>query len=278
MRRIVFCVLLLSSTAVADTARTLEDIVELAISGASRDPANFNAPRFAFHGGGFSDVAKSIDDALPGVGDIGNAKKTTVGVSADGTAAWIASDVAEYAICGDSRNCYKKPDSWSHVTALFEIKGPKSVAWHVATPMTGKEQAAALAKGGKLGALPKKVDAGAEDVAKQFEATLADPKALAATVSARKDVVLYGSELKERYVGGGKAKAQFLKWNLAFKIRDGIQAGVTASKSVAWVAAHVDATPIKKPTAKPTPYRVLFFYEREKDVWKLVNAHFSFVP
>jgi len=95
---------------------------------------------------------------------------------------------------------------------------------------------------------------------------------------ARKDVVLYGSELSERTVGGDNVKAKLAAWKLAFKVRDGIQAGLTASKTVAWVAANVDATSLKNPKDKPTPYRALFLYEKTAGTWQIVHAHFSFVP
>ena len=111
---------------------------------------------------------------------------------------------------------------------------------------------------------------------KKFEATLGDPKALAASVSARKDVVLYGSEFAERYVGAA-AKAQLAKWNLAFKVQGGIQAGVGAAKTIAWVAANVDASSIKNPKAATTPYQLFAIYEQTGADWQLVAAHFAFV-
>lgn len=118
----------------------------------------------------------------------------------------------------------------------------------------------------------------AAEVVALFERSLAAPADLAASVSTRKDVVLYGSEMKERYVGGAKVRAQLKKWNLAFEVRDGIQAGVTSNKKVTWVAANVDGRPAKKPTARAIPYRVLFIYEQTgTNAWQLVQAHFSFV-
>ena len=56
-----------------------------------------------------------------------------------------------------------------------------------------------------------------------------------------------------------------------------MQAGVTSSKTIAFVAANLDATSLKKPKAKPTPYRVLFVYENTGTSWQLVQAHFSVV-
>ena len=62
----------------------------------------------------------------------------------------------------------------------------------------------------------------------------------------------------------------------AFRIRDGLQAGVSSNGQVAWVAANVDATSLKKKGSKPTPYRALFVYLLEGERWQLVVAHFSF--
>src|SRR5262249_60023024 len=110
-------------------------------------------------------------------------------------------------------------------------------------------------------------------VAKKFEATIGDVKAFAKTVSQRNDVVLYGSELAERTVGGNEVRAQLAKWKLAFKVRDGVQAGISSSKTTAWVAANLDAS--KPGDKKPTPYRALLVYEKHADTgWGVVPLHF----
>ena len=123
-------------------------------------------------------------------------------------------------------------------------------------------------------AIPRAIT-GAEGVVALFETTILESRTLAGTVSDRKDVVLYGSESAERYVTGAKAKAQLTKWQLGFAVRDGVQAGLSANKQVAWVAANVDARSLKRPKDKPLPYRVLFVYEKAGDAWKLVLLHFS---
>lgn len=268
----------------------IEDAVESTLSGVAEPSEKATWPRFAFTPSAFAVSPTSRDDAAgSGLSDVPIAwkGKTTAGVSADGTAAWLAADIAQFAVCGEGR-CYKeKPtqySDWYHVTALYESTGTKPVAWHIGQPISGKDQKAAMAKAPVLDAIPKKIEAGAEDVVKLFESTIGDPKAFAKTVSDRKDVVLYGSDLPERYVGGGTVKKQLEKWNLAMKPAGGIQAGVTTSKTVAWVAAHVDALPAKNPKAKATPYRLLAIYERTgiasamstSASWRLVNAHFSF--
>jgi hypothetical protein len=107
---------------------------------------------------------------------------------------------------------------------------------------------------------------------------LADPQKLAASVDDRKDAVLFGSEPKERFVGTKDVRATLLRWKLAFQVRDGVAAGLTSSKSVAWVAANVDARPSDKPAAKATPYRATLVYEKIEGTWKLVVLQFSSVP
>jgi hypothetical protein len=200
-------------------------------------------------------------------------------VSADGKTAWIAANakgVLQPHDCAPGP-CGKNTDPPLHATGLLE-KGAKEwrwVAWHIANPVKAKEQPYYVKQGVLPDVLPKSIS-GAEDVVKVFEASLGDPKAFAATVSDRKDVVLYGSELAERTVGGAKVKAKLVGWKLVFRVRDGIQAGLTSSKTVAWVAANVDASSIKKPKNPSEPYRVLALYEKTGSEWMLVQAHFSF--
>jgi len=83
-------------------------------------------------------------------------------------------------------------------------------------------------------------------------------------------VLLYSSEDGERYVGP-QVKAKLAAWN-AFKLHDGIRAGLDAGGTVAWVAANLDATSANG----SVPYRALFVYERTGERWALVQAQFSF--
>lgn len=125
--------------------------------------------------------------------------------------------------------------------------------------------------------IPKRIGAGAEDAVKVFEGSIGDPKIFAASVSDRKDAVLIGSAPGEKTVGGAKVSAKLTNWKLAFAVHDGVAAGTTASKTVAWIAANLDARPAGKPDAKPAPYRALLIYEQKAGAWKLVAARFSFV-
>jgi hypothetical protein len=205
--------------------------------------------------------------------------------AADGKSVWVASDLAIPQMpCGemDMPSCDPswQPDNESHASVLFDGGNAEHpLVLHVGDNVTAAEQAKAKPK--QLPALEPKVEPGAEDAVKLFAATLADPKAFAKTVSDRKDVVLYGSDRKERFVGGKQVRATLEKWHLAIAVRDGIVAGVTRSKTVAWVAANVEVrdagstvTPAK---AKTTPYRLTVIYERTGTAWKLVLVHFSFV-
>jgi len=200
-------------------------------------------------------------------------KPKNVVTATSGSATWFAFDLDWYD-CFDASACKgKKPWTTIHVTLLYDGKAKR--VFHYAKPMTAAEYAAAQKEGRKLSPLARKIDKGAEDAAKLFESTIGDAAKLAATVSARKDVVLYGSELKERFVGGDAVKKQLAKWGLAMKVRDGVQAGV-AGTTVAWVAANVDTVPAKSPKAKPSPYRVLAIYEKTGTTWQLVQLSYSF--
>ena len=199
--------------------------------------------------------------------------------AADGKSVWVATELAiPMTPCGemDMPSCDGQAPmpNESHASVLFDGGNAEHpLIIHVGESLTSAEQAKAKPKA--LPALERKIEPGAEDAVKLFESTLADPKAFAKTVSDRKDVVLYGSDQKERFVGGAKVRATLDKWHLAIAVHDGIQAGVTSSKTVAWLAANVDVR--STPKTKPTPYRLTAIYERTGHAWKLVLVHFSFV-
>ena len=267
-------IVLASAAASADTAKDVTSALASIVSNVDSPPETMTAPRYA-SGSSVSISPATVAEARDSSMDIGTPKKVVVGISTDKTAAWINTDIAEYMVCGEG-DCYKKPDAWWHATALFEVKGPQPVAWQIVEPVSGKDQATALKKGVAVEKLDEKIDKGAEDAAQLFKDTLGDPKRLAATVSDRKDAVMYGSELAERYVGGAKIKSQLAKWNLNFAIKGGVQAGVTKSGTVAFVAASVAATSIKNPKIAPSPYRVFAIYEKTITSWRLVSLHFAF--
>ncbi|HTL32158.1 MAG TPA: hypothetical protein VL326_03480 [Kofleriaceae bacterium] len=272
----VLAIVLTSTLAAADTAKDVTGALESIVSGVDEPGDKMSPPRYA-SGSGVAVSPASFGEARDSSVDSGEARKVVVGVSADKTAAWINADVAQFSICGDE-TCPKhpKPEGWYHATTLFEVKGPQPVAWQIVEPVSGKDQAAALKKGLDLQKLDEKIDKGAEDPAKLFKDTLGDPKKLAATVSDRKDAVMYGSELAERYVGGAKIKSQLAKWNLGFTVKGGVQAGITKSQTVAFVAAYVDAKSVKNPSGAVSPYRVFAIYEKTITSWKLVSLHFAF--
>ena len=107
--------------------------------------------------------------------------------------------------------------------------------------------------------------------------SIGDPKRLLASISERKDVVLYGSERPERTVGGAAVRTKLASWKLTFKVRDGVAAGLSASRTVAYVAANVDAESQARPKNKLMPYRLLLIYEKTGSSWQIVAAHFSVV-
>jgi hypothetical protein len=244
-------------------------------------------PRFAFTGKNAHvspaqrDVALDEGYTMTSLGGMTGNREVRA-LSADKKAYWIAADLTEFVIGCGMAPCPPPPPpppAQYHATALWQLgaKDWEIVAWDVGNVVDGKAQAASIKKGDVPAPIAKKIDAGAEDVVKLFESTIGDPKALAATVSARKDVVLYGNEAKERTQGGAKVKAKLEAWKLGFKVRDGIQAGVTKSKTVAWVAANVDSTSAKKPKDKPVPYRLFAIYEKTGAEWKLVHANFTYI-
>jgi SnoaL-like domain len=265
-----------TAAAGGSTNKVVTDLLT-SIASANQAPDGTRPMRFVFNREE-PIVDPSYDE--PGAADGSVAKSAVVAFSADKKVAWISAVLDEYSYCGDEACAHAPPSAHLHGTMVLENQtgwawGP--LAAHIALAVSGKDQAKALAKGVKLASIERRVDPGAEDAVKLFEATIGDPTLLAASVSDRKDVVLFGSELTERYVGGAAVKAQLAKWNLAFKLRDGIQAGVSSTKTVAWVAANVDAIPVKKSAVKPSPYRTMFVYEKAGTGWQIVQAHFSFL-
>jgi hypothetical protein len=215
---------------------------------------------------------------LPTSGD----PKPIIAAAADGKSVWVAAELAvPMQPCNgmDLPDCPKgwHPDNEAHASALFDgANADHPLLLHAAESISASEQAKALANKVVPNTLERRIGACAEDAVKLFESTLADPKAFAKTVSDRKDVVLYGSEQSERFVGGAKVRAALDKWHLALTVRDGVQAGATASKTVVWIAANVDARNATKPKEPATPYRMSAIYERTGDAWRVVLVHFSF--
>lgn len=206
-------------------------------------------------------------------------QKVVIGVAtSDPKVVWYAAEAAATPGCMVDAPCTRKPELFLNGTVLLEKTSREwsPIAWHVAKRTSSKEQAAQLAAGHRLTAVPQRIDKGAEAAVEQFVATLGDPKLLAASVSSRSDTMMFGSDTGERWVGGPAVKAQLAKWKLAFKVHDGIQAGATVKGTVAWVAANVDATSVAKPKASSTPYRVTAIYELTGGRWQIVQLHFSF--
>lgn len=206
-------------------------------------------------------------------GEGGNGEHPTVGFAADGKSAWIAMDMAFRSLCGMPQCMNDPPAQIAHGTALFEFTSSRwvPVVWDFARILKPKEQAGA--RRSPPPPLERAIDPGAEIVARQFETTLADPAALAASVSDREDVTMFGSDRKERFSGGAAVRAQLLKWKLGYKVRDGVVAGLSTSKTAAWLVANVDAA---KPGSKAiTTYRLFAIYEQAGDAWRIVQLNFA---
>ena len=207
-------------------------------------------------------------------------KKSTLAIAADQTSAWLAVDFEEHELFYDGPQGYVSPvlHKEAHAVVLVERgkdSGTYIVAAHVAIALDAKTQAK-VEKDPFPSAMDEKVTAEAKPVADLFKTSIATPATLVATVSARADVVLYGSGVGERFVGGAAVKAQLQKWNLAMSATE-TRAELTSSKTVGWVATNVETRPLKSPKAAPITYRVLAIYEQTAGTWQLVGLSFSLV-
>ena len=235
----------------------------------------------------------TIDGFAPGEQDPGGGlwpygridpKRTAVAISADGTAAWITADLDIHAMFEDGTPGYVSPIvSRAHGVVLADLAFdaswnaflPTSVAANIGVMLDAKAEAQAIAADPPAELEPS-VASDAQPAVDRFRASLGDPAKLAATLSARKDVTLLGSAPGERYAGAA-VRGQLARWGLAFAVRDGVRAGVTKGKTVAWVAANLDARPAASPKAKATPYRALFLYEQTGASWQLVYLSFTMI-
>jgi hypothetical protein len=277
MRMLGMCaVLLWSSSAYADDKpeQKIESLIQSLIADGTAESGT-HAMRFAFDRDATVEAPSGYAEPQGATGRV-ELKKPIVAWSGDKHTGWIATDAAEYGYCGADECAKAAPIALHHVAIVFD-DGGQPIVWHDGVAVADKDQAKALKQGVTLSPMSEAIEPGAEDAVKLFESSIGDAKALAATVSARKDVVLYGSAPAERTVGGAAVKAQLGKWNLVMTVRDHVHAGVASGGNVAWVAAKLDAKPAKNAKAKPSPYRALFVYEKTGGAWQLVQASFSFV-
>lgn len=268
-------VLLASSVSFAETpAEEVAKRLETITSRSNR--AKLDVPRFAFTSNMTWEAPTNLEEAMFGLPQITllDKAKTVVGI-VDPETAFITANLGEFSNCPNNGCAKSAPESWLRATTVFEkVTGIwQPLAWSITSPIPGDSQVAAMAEGIVPDKIPRNVT-GADAVALLFETTIADAKTFAATVSKRGETVMLGSELGERYTGPQVAK-QITAWNLVFKVRDGLRAGVSKSGKVAWVAANVDAGQVKRPKAKPIPYRVFAIYELDGKDWKLVQLQFT---
>jgi hypothetical protein len=279
MRVIVVVGVVLSVAAPRARASPAADLEKMFTDLASAYQSDAPKPRFAMSN---LAVQSTDDDLYSAYDELGGLDSMTdrvsIGLTDDGKAAWLAADRRLVGDCGGDAGGAGCGATLAkvHVSGVFELgkDGWGPVVWNTSTTTSDVREAQVLKDGKGLAAIPAKIE-GADAAAALFSSTIGDPKALAKSVSTRKDTLLYGSEDGERFTGAQVA-AKLRKWNLAFKVHDGVRAGLSANGGLAWVAANLDATPAAKPKAKPTPYRALFVYLKAGDHWELVQAQFSF--
>lgn len=277
MRALPFVLLAASSSAFAgDSASTLASDLGARLEALTSKSQTIIAetPQFTFTDNITLEHPASIFEAQRGLADIGKVDATkTLVVQVDPTTAIMSTHVGEYFSCGKT-GC-KDPDGWLRATVVFE-KGAgawQPLAWSITPSIPSSSQQDAIDDNINPDKLQRDLG-GADDAVRVFEATIGDPKQFAGTFSNRNEVLMFGSELPERYPGA-KAKKQLAAWNFAFTVRDGVRAGLSKSGNVAWVAANVDATPAKQKGAKALPFRVFAVYEKIATTWKLVHLQFS---
>ena len=144
-------------------------------------------------------------------------KKTLVGISGPDTA-WVSTYLGEHSQCGKNGCAKSPPDGTVRAVALFEkaADGWQPVAWSITPSIHAKAQLDAIDEA----VLPDPIvsrSEGADAVATLFTSSLVDPKGFAATFADRKDVVLMGSELGERYVGP-LAKSTIARWGFGYSV------------------------------------------------------------
>lgn len=271
---VVLFSLVAATTTHADPAADVTKRLEALTSRATKTPSA--VPAFAITGNLTLEHPATWDDATMGLPDVTVADKTkTLVAFVDSTTALITTHLTEYTSCGKPGCTKQAPDGTLRASAVLEnIAGTwQPLAWSLTESIPGAQQVEAMDQG----VMPDKIarsTTGADQVATLFETTIIEPKAFSSTMSTRKEAVLFGSELTERYVGPAAGK-QLAAWSFTFKVRDGLRAGLSKSGNVAWVAANLDGIPTKKLNAKPVPYRAFALYEKTPAGWKLVQLQFS---
>jgi ketosteroid isomerase-like protein len=274
--RTIFAVAILATLGgVANAAPADELAHRLEAITSTTGQAQFTVPRFAFTGNLTVENPGSVRDVSRGLptNTLADAS-TTQFVLEDPTTAIVSTQLAEHYGCTSANCASDSPDGWLRATALFEKADDgawQPTAWSITPSIPSASQQDAIDDN----VMPDKLardTTGADEVAKLFESTCTNPKKFAATFSDRKEAVLFGSELPERYVGG-KAKAQITAWNFAFNVRDGLRAGMSKSGNVAWVAANVDGIP--HGSTSKIPFRMFAIYEKTAAGWKVVQMQFS---
>src|SRR5262249_46606172 len=157
--------------------------------------ATADVPKFAFTSNLSLEQPANWGEATMGFPETAtvDAGKTVV-VQPDPDTAVISTHLGEHSTC-PATNCAKAaPDSTlGAIAGLEKANGTwQPLAWAITPSIVSAAQQDAIDQG----IMPDKIGrntAGADEVAKQFETTAADPKAFAASFSDRKEVVMFGS-------------------------------------------------------------------------------------
>ncbi len=263
-----------AALAPAATAAPADDIthrLEAIASASAQTP--FSLPRFAFTGNLSVDNPGSARDVTRGLPGVAIADpKLTQAVMVDADTAWISTQLAEHYGCVAVRatipprvGCARPRCSSASPTAGNRSRGASRRRSRAAR----SKRRSTTASGRTSSCATRTARTTSPSYSSRRSATRSN---LAATFSDRKETVLFGSELPERYAGA-KAKATITSWNFSFVLRDGLRAGVSRSGTVAWLAANVDGMPHGSTSA--LPFRVFAIYEKTAAGWKVVQMQFA---
>lgn len=263
----------LGGNARADVAGEMTAMIE-GLPGIDPDKVN---PVFSYTNDDAYWSGKKQSGNQPNFGAMNVSVKNLVATtSADKKVAWLSAEVKG---TPDPDECAPEPckpnrDPPLHVSGVVERSGKDWtwVAWHVAAPVTAKAEAAIKKAKTRPDVIPRDLRK-ADELVEIVEAAIAAPADFGAMISDRKDVVLYGSASKERYIGAAKIRKQLAAWKMSFRATDGVQAGMVGA-GTAWVAMNVDAVSIQKPVTLGT-YRLSLVLEKTASAWKIVQLHFS---
>lgn len=264
---LVACTVLVASPALADKKPAAPKPPDLGqLIPPEGDPSGAT---FAFAGAGVytGATAQQMTTDLPGLHVV---KHFAGAFSKNKKSYWASGDIAS-GVAGTSQAID------GHASAVWDKTGAgwKLVAFSIVPTATAKQQQEAKQKHVAAPAIKAMNGAGDEYFLTVFDKIFSENAA--ETVGSRKDAVLFGSAANERYVGAAAIKKTLAGWGLGFTVHGEMADGKTSGRLL-WIAANIDARPLAKPKADPTPYRVFLVYEGDADGnYELVHASFAAV-